>query len=98
VTWETEGWELEATAILDPDDWISKIYWLEVQAEGAIDLGSSSCLSLELTFLWTEIDLGRVCWAMAYESCESVTITTEGDFDIENGELDSLALSLELEW
>lgn|GEM_PF-1166599 len=98
VTWETEGWEMEATAILDPGDWISKTYWLEVQAECAIDLGDSSCVSLELTFLWTETDLGRVRGAITYEPCESFSIATEGDVDIENRELNSLALSLEFEW
>lgn len=98
LTWEVEEWELEATAILNPSDWISKTYWLVVQAEAGIDLGDCGEVLLELTFLWTEIDLGRARWAMAYEPYESFTITIEGDLDLENGELDRSALSVEIEW
>lgn len=98
LTWEVEDWELEATAVLNPSDWILKIYWLEVQADAVFDLDACGEVSLELTFLWTEIDLGRACWGMTYEPCESFTITIEGDFDLENGELDHVALSLGIEW
>jgi hypothetical protein len=98
LTWEIGEWELEATAILDPDKWIAKTYWFELQADAAIDLGDCGEVTLELTFLWTETDLGRSLFSLAYESEDPFSISIEGDFDLENGELDQLSLTLQSEW
>jgi hypothetical protein len=98
LSWEIGEWELEATAILDPDKWIAKTYWFELQADAAIDLGACGEVTLELTFLWTETDLGRSLFALAYESEDPFSVSIEGDFDLENGELDQLSLTLQSEW
>ena len=96
LTWELEEWELEATAVLDQDEWLDDIYWLELQAETAVDLGNCGEISLELTFLWTETNLGRSRFALVYEIGDPFTIIIEGDLDI--GQLDCLSLELGIEW
>lgn len=98
LAWEISDWEIEATAVMAPSEWIDDIYWFELQAEAAFDLDVCGEVSLDLTFLWTEVALGRTRFALVYETCDSLTITVEGDFDLTISQLDCLSLVLGIEW
>ena len=91
-------WEVETTVLFDPSQWIAKAYWLELQADAAIDLAACGEVSLELVFLWTEAHLGRALFELTYEPGESFSISIEGDLDLENRELDQLIVTLQIEW
>jgi len=95
LTWGTGEWEFEATAILDPSDWIAKTYWFEFQADTSIDLDSNREVALEFIFLWTGADLERSRLAVAYKIADSFTIAIEGDFNVKIGQVDRLTLNLE---
>ncbi len=98
LTWEIGEWEIEVTAALDPDEWIADLYWLEVEAEAAFDLGSCGEVSLDLTFLWTETALGRTQFVIAYEPRDEFSIAINADIDLDTGQLEYLALELQIEW
>ncbi len=98
LTWEIGEWEIEATAVLDPDDWIADLYWLEVKAEGTFDLDTCGEVSLGLMFLWTETMLGRTRFVTTYEPGDMLSIAIDGDIDLDAGQLDRLALELQIEW
>ena len=86
------------TALFHPINWIAKTYWLELEADTEIDLGSCGEISLEFTLLWTESTLGRSHFALSYESTASLSISIEGDIDLEDGEWDQISLTLGTEW
>jgi len=98
LDYDIEEWGFEITAIFDPSQWIAKTYWLELQADAAIDLAACGEVSLELVFLWTEAHLGRALFELAYEPGESFSISIEGDLDLEDRELDQLVVTLQIEW
>lgn len=98
ASWEIGEWDLELTAILEPSNWIAKTYWLELEADIDIDLGCCGEASLELTWLWTESTLGRSRFVLSYESEPSLSMAIECDVDLEDGELDQIALTVGTEW
>ena len=98
LTWEIEEWEIEANVCFNPDEWIDDLYWLEVEAETALDLGACSEMSLDLTLLWTETKLGRMRPALTYEPNDEFSICVDWDIDLDEGQLDKLALELQTEW
>ena len=98
LTWESGKWEMVAAAILDPSDWINDLYWLELEAEAAFDLDTSGEVSLDLALFWTETSLGRVLSVFTYEPSDMFSIAIECNIDLDIGQLDRLALELQIEW
>ncbi|MFC2078868.1 hypothetical protein ACFLSZ_02700 [Candidatus Bipolaricaulota bacterium] len=95
---EIGEWEIDTTAILDPNNWIDDLYWLELEAEATFDLGPCSEVSLGLTFLWTEIDLGRVLTVLAIELADNLATAVAWDLDLDAKQLDRIGLELQIEW
>ncbi|MFC2106358.1 hypothetical protein ACFLS0_06380 [Candidatus Bipolaricaulota bacterium] len=98
LTWEIEGWEIEANVYFNPDDWVDDLYWLEIDAEAAFDLDTGEEMSLDLTLLWTETKLGRMRPTLTYEPSDKLSIAVNWDIDLDDEQLDSLALELQTEW
>jgi len=93
LAWDVGGWEVDATAAPE-----AAIYWLEIEADTAFDLDPCGEVSLDLTFLWTEIRLGRVCFVLIYEPSTQLAIIFESDIDLETEQLDRLVLGVTIEW
>jgi len=93
LSWELGDWEVDATATLGV-----AIYWLKVEAETAFDLDTCGEVSLELALLWTETDLRRVQSVLSYEPGSRLAIAIDWDIDLDVGQLDKLAVNLQIEW
>ncbi|MCK5246416.1 hypothetical protein KAR02_05930 [Candidatus Bipolaricaulota bacterium] len=98
LTWEIEEWEMVATAILDSNDWIDDLYWLELEVEATVNPGISGEVSLDLALLWTETSRGRALSVFTYEPGDMFSIAIECNIDLDIGQLDRLAVELQIEW
>ena len=98
LAWDIEEWEIEINVYLNPDDWIDDVYWLEVEAEAAFDLDAYGEVILDLALLWTETVLGRACSVLTYEPSDRFSVAIDWDIDIDNRQMDRLALELHTEW
>ena len=98
LTWEIGEREMVATAILDSNDWIDDLYWLELEVEAAVNLGTSGEVSLNLALFWTETSLGRALSVFTYEPGDMFSIAIECNIDLDIGQLDRLAVELQIEW
>ena len=98
LAWDIEEWEIVSTAYIDPDEWVDDLYWLEVEAEGAFDLHTCGQVSLNLALLCTQTALGRARSVLTYEPSDKFAIAIDWDIDLDNGQLDRLALELQIGW
>ncbi len=98
VSFELNGWDVEATGILDPNQWISHIYWLEVETEMEIALASGRGLSIDLVLQWTQTLLGRADFSLIYEWGDTVAAEIELEWDLEQNALNQLTLGVQFEW
>ena len=98
LTCEIEEWEIEANVYFNPDEWVDDLYWLEVEAEATFDLNTCREMSLDLTLLWTGTKLGRIRPVLTYEPNDKFSICVEWDIDLDEGQMDRLALELQTEW
>ena len=98
LAWDIEEWEIETNVHLNPDDWIDDVYWLEIEAEAAFDLDADSEVSFELALLWTEHRLGRAQAVLTYEPSDRFSVAIDWDIDIDDRQMNRLALELHTEW
>jgi len=98
ASWECGPWETEATIRLDPADWIDDLYWLEVEADVEIDLASCGELAATIVLDWTEATLGRIEVETAYTPTKRVSFGAAATRDLDTGQLEEVALTLEFEW
>jgi hypothetical protein len=98
ASWECGPCETEATIRLDPDDWIDDLYWLEVEADLEIDLVPCGELAATIVLDWTETALGRIEVETAYRPTDRVSFGCDATRDLDTGQLEEVALTLEFEW
>jgi len=98
LTCVVKEWEIVSTAYIDPDEWVADLYWLEVEAEGVFDLHTCGQVSLNLALLCTQTALGRARSVLTYEPSDKFAIAIDWDIDLDNGQLDRLALELQIGW
>lgn len=96
--WEFGPWEAEATIRLDPDDWIDDLYWLEVETGFEIDLLPRGELATTLVLDWAETALGRIEVESVYSPTERIALGTATARDLDTGQLEEIALTMELDW
>ena len=98
ASWECGPWETEATIRLDSDDWIDDLYWLGIEADLEIDLAPCGELAATLVLDWTQTTLGRIEMESTWSPTERISFGAVAARDLDAGQLEEVALSLEFEW
>ena len=98
IEWSVDPWAFAATAILDPDEWIDDLYWLELETSAELPVGCWGELDVELVLLWDEVRLGWWETTVGFEPNDDLALDVILDFDLANSLLEAIALTVGITW